>query len=241
LVTPIIEDKGTYHEFKDEDKLLLKYLDLKWEGISGFGKSTLVKSFSLWFLLVPFLVKFFDSIPDTITVLLFKETFTFALTSPLPNQIYYFYFAACFFTIGNFIYIWKCPEIIKIYTGYSDFKEKDGSSEKIVASIEYFGSHNDVSEKNAEAITFDFISKYCNETEKTKALEKKMWREQLNYCVITDKEIPNVFSYARSASNYLDRNIRQICTASYYLGGLIILFLLAQNFWVVTSAFSGNL
>ena len=88
MATPLIKHQESHWEFQDETNPFLKYLDSKWEELSSFGKSSLVKSFTIWFIIVPFLVKAFDKVPDKISFTLFDELFTFALQSPLPNQVY---------------------------------------------------------------------------------------------------------------------------------------------------------
>jgi hypothetical protein len=84
LATPLIRHQDTHWEFQDETKPALKYIDLKWEQLSSFCKSTLVKSFSIWFVLVPFLVKLLDKTPEKISFTLFEKVLTLALQSPLP-------------------------------------------------------------------------------------------------------------------------------------------------------------
>lgn len=236
----IIDHSDSHWEFNDESNKWLKLLDFKWLAIAILGRSKIIKSFSIWFLIVPFLIKILDKIPGSVSVILLEKEFSFNLATPFPNQIYWFYFASVLFALGNLIYSMRCPGIIKSYKSYAEFREIDGSSVSPLLALEEFCDSKETTNDDNDAVVFDFIDKYCEAHCKQECLAQGNWHLKLNYCRVSEKDIPNVFSHVREAANYLHRRSRQVCALLYILGMFIIAFILCQNVYLVLSYYFRN-
>lgn len=233
----IIDHSDSHWEFNNESNKFLNFLDFKWLALAVLGRSSIIKSFSIWFLIVPFMIKVLDKIPETVSVVILEQEFCFNLSTPFPNQIYWFYFASVLFALGNLIYSMRCPGIIKSYKSYAEFKEIDGSSVSLLLALEEFCDAKETTSKDNDAVVFDFIDKYCEASCKKECLEQKKWVLKLNYCQVLEKDVPNIFSHVRETANYLRRRSRQVCALSYILGMFIIGFILCQNIFMVLSCY----
>ena len=169
----IINHGDSHWEFNDESNKFLKYFDFKWLAIAILGRSSIIKSFSVWFLIVPFIIKFLDKIPESISVVLLEKEFSFNLETPFPNQVYWFYFASVLFAVGNLIYSLRCPGIIKNYKSYAEFREIDGSSVSPLMALEEFCDTKETTIEDKKAVVFDFIDKYCEDDCKEECLGQK--------------------------------------------------------------------
>lgn len=236
----IIDHSDSHWEFNDESNKLLKLLDFKWLAIAILGRNNIVKSFSIWFLIVPFIIKLLDKIPESLSVVLFEEKFSFHLATPFPSQIYWFFFASVLFAFGNLIYSIRCPGIIKSFKSYAEYKEIDGSSVSSIFALEEFCDAKETTSKDNDAVVFDFVDKYCEVECKNECVAQESWHLKLNYCRVSEKDIPNIFSHVRQAANYLHRRSRQVCALLYILGLLIISFILCQNIYLVLSCYFGS-
>ncbi|MCI5138106.1 MAG: hypothetical protein D3922_06745 [Candidatus Electrothrix sp. AR1] len=107
---------------------LSKILD--WNCISAFGKTKFVKSFNLWFVIVPILSKPFNALPDELHFSIFNATIPIVVG--LPFKLFIFYICALILTITNILYSLYCPEIIKSYDNLHDFLKKGGGTSKII-------------------------------------------------------------------------------------------------------------
>lgn len=230
----IISHDESSWEFNDESLPILRLLDFKWLDISVLGRSYIVKSFSVWFLVVPFIIKILDQIPESVSILMWEKEFTFSLNTPFPNQIYIFYFASVLFAMGNVIYSLRCPLVIKSYRGFSEYKEMDGSSASLLYALEVFCDSKELGERDREAVVFDFVDKYCELDCKEECIAKESWYSKLSYCRVSERQIANIFSHVRDTVNYLHRRSRQACALFYIVGIILVAYILCQNVYSVS-------
>lgn len=230
----IISHNELSWEFNDEPMPILRLLDFKWLDISVLGRNSIVKSFSVWFLVVPFIIKIMDKIPEAVSIFIWGKEFTFNLNTPFPNQIYLFYFASVLFAIGNVIYSLMCPFIIKNYRSFSEFKELDGSSASLLYALEVFCDSKELDEQDKVAVVFDFVDRYCELDCKEECIGKENWYTTLSYCRVSESQITNIFSHVRDSVNYLHRRSRQACAFFYIVGIILVAFILCQNVYLVS-------
>ena len=111
---------------------MMKNLSFDWLSLSAFSKSTLVRSMAYWLFITPIAAKAFASINKLdLTTIGFNGYVEFAL----PFSWTVFFFSALFFSIGNFIYTLKCPEIIKDYQHFDDYASKQKSTHYLIESF----------------------------------------------------------------------------------------------------------
>lgn len=98
-----------------------------WQVYRKIRHAPLVKSMSVWLVIVPISAKFLSNLssPTEITFL----GHTFQAVTELPFSWQTFFFSALCFSIANFIYIIFAPAIVKEYKDFSDFLSS-GKGEK---------------------------------------------------------------------------------------------------------------
>lgn len=95
-------------------------VDLKWCDLKKIGDTKFVNSMYMWIFAVPLLVKAFEYIEDEKLIFqIFQQQLPISTTLPFSWSL--FYFSALSLALGNMIYLFKCPKIIKEHPNYQSF------------------------------------------------------------------------------------------------------------------------
>lgn len=85
-----------------------------------------IKSIYIWLIIVPIFSKALSKVNETLSLEIFDHTFVIVFKLPFSWKV--FFFSALSFVIGNVIYMFQCPKIIKENLDYSMFKNSGRNS-----------------------------------------------------------------------------------------------------------------
>jgi hypothetical protein len=114
-----------------------------WSKLRALGHNSIIKSSYIWLIIVPLAAKIFSALPETHTFRIFEANIIIHFRLPFSWVV--FYFMALFFAIGQLIYSLKCPEILKNYANFSDYK-KSGAG--VLLILKYLEEYVIASTKN---------------------------------------------------------------------------------------------
>lgn len=106
-------------------------LSFRWSTIKTIATQRFVKSMYIWIFLVPILAKAFEQIGSPIQLVVFSHQFDFV--TKLPFSWTLFFYSAVLFVIGNCIFIYQCPLIIRDNHGYSDFRQQGKNIDHLIS------------------------------------------------------------------------------------------------------------
>ncbi len=110
--------------------MVLKYTQ-NWNDLRKMGNAKFVSSMYMWIFIVPIIAKMFEFIEeDVINLVIFEQVIPF--NTNLPFSWTMFYFSALFLALGNFIYIIKCPKIIKDHSSYQSYLDEGKQLKQLV-------------------------------------------------------------------------------------------------------------
>lgn len=111
----------------------------KWSQLSAFGNSKILSTSYIWLAIVPIGAKLLSSVNEQ--VVLFGGL---TINMTLPFSWKAFFFAAISFSIANLAYRITCPEPLKLFKDWSDFKQKGSPLGSLNAALSsYFLSSVD--------------------------------------------------------------------------------------------------
>lgn len=100
---------------------------ITWQKIRRVGVSRAAKTAPVWIALIPFLAKLLESLPSKVVVPLSGNELQFNLDIPFSWSM--LFFASCLFTLGNMVYVFRCPNFVALYKDYAEFTESTGGSD----------------------------------------------------------------------------------------------------------------
>lgn len=119
-----------------------------WDTIVGLGKSRVVKSSYFFLFAVPILARVLSSAPESINIPTWGQSITIEIGLPFNWTL--MFAAAAAASAGNILYTTACPEVVKRYKSYADFKESDRDGRYLHAEVEDLISGNRLSLDIAE-------------------------------------------------------------------------------------------
>ena len=93
-----------------------------WSSLRAIGNNRATGSAYAWFIITPLAARFLEYVPNRIVVPFGANEIPISLGLPFSWII--FFFAALFLSIGHLAYSLFCPEIIRNYRSYPEFKEE---------------------------------------------------------------------------------------------------------------------
>jgi len=191
-----------------------------WNTLSGIGNSALIKSFSVWFVIIPIVAKITEGISGEINLGLFNPPLVIKWDIPFSFKI--LYLATVFFTIANIIYTIFAPKIIKEYKSYSDFKEKEGSFESLKQMFEPLLERSN--EKYQEILLQDFFGHVH-----TRGVEHKSLRHRFDACTVPQEYHAEAYSNIKGAYNNENLILQACILLLYVLGFLCLAYIFYEN------------
>lgn len=194
-----------------------------WNTLSGLGNSALIKSFSIWFVIIPILAKITEGISGEIDLGLFTPPLVIQWDIPFSFKV--LYLATVFFTFANIIYTIRAPKIIKEYKSYSDFKEKEGSFESLKQMFEPLLERS--SKEYKEILLSDFFG-HVHTTE-SKWDTSSGLRERFDACTVAQEHHAEAYSNIKGAYNEENPKSQACIITLYMLGFLCLAYLFFEN------------
>lgn len=196
----------------------------KWSSLSGIGNSKLIRSFNIWFVVIPLAAKALESMEGSIGLGFFEPPLLISMT--LPFSLKALYLATLFFTAANIFYMIFCPQIIKSYNSYSDFNEKEGSFEALKQMYESL-----LEKSNAEytnTLISDFLGhvKIHGYNKNDSSLTE---RQKFDLCKLDEGQLPEAFSNIKGAFDIESRRMQAWVSLLYLCGFLCLGYLLYEN------------
>lgn len=194
---------------------------VNWDLVKSIGDSRALKSSFLFVLIVPIFAKLLLNIPDKIVVPLFNVAWELGLTLPFSWVLFFYASLAC--SIGNLIYLFRCPEVVKNYKEHSDF-DKHNRNGIFIRTLILMSGKNPLMknvENLGEQVKLNLHENGIDDVEFVNMLRGGAPVKSEHFYFIRDEALR-----ARSRSCFL-------CLLSYGVALLLLLFVFAQNVWSV--------
>lgn len=185
---------------------------INWEILSKLGKNKFLNSFSIWLIIVPLLSNFISKIPDEILINILKKDYIFILS--LPFNWVAFYFCSFFLTIGNIFFIFYCPDIIKNFNNYEEYKKNISGKYYLCKKIEQLNNDNKHNR---------YIDKYFKEGTKNNIF----LTEKLN--LLKEDSLPDIFYELRNDYNFMSPYKRTFIFVLYLVSIILLLYVFLEN------------
>lgn len=93
---------------------------INWEVVNKLGKNRLLRTSYIWLILVPPLAKLLSTIRSPLDFSQYVPGLIINLSLPFSWQT--FYFSAVIISTAGVIYFLRCPEIVKSFSTFAEFK-----------------------------------------------------------------------------------------------------------------------
>ena len=194
-----------------------------WGTLSGLGNSALIKSFSIWFVIIPILAKITEGVSGKIDLGIFNPPLVINWDIPFSFKV--LYLATVFFTTANIIYSIRAPKIIKEYKSYSEFKDKEGSFESLKEMFEPLLERS--SSEYKEILLKDFFA-HVHTTEPAGFYSSDL-REKFDVCTVSREHHAEAYSNIKGAYNEENPKSQACIITLYMLGFICLTYLFVEN------------
>lgn len=218
----------------------------KWSSLRSLGTSRLLRTSYLWFILVPILAKVVIKIESYGGFKIGDYKLDFNLSLPFSWEL--FFYAAVFASFANLIYLWKCPDIIKHFPTYSDFKERGKEGEQLRKEFEKLLTKygKKIRGSDLQKNVKEYLSSFCelssserdsngNLTVNTDEIPQNSWlaaRIVSSHEIETGK-VADAFWFVRDFADDLNKGYGRLCFLFYAIALILVLFVSIQNIWSV--------
>jgi hypothetical protein len=205
----------------------------------SLGDSKLVKSSFIWLLIVPVTARLLSNMDEVVNLTIFESQINF--TTGLPFSWQLLFGSACFFTIANIIYSALCPEILRGYKNYSEFKEHGKTLLQINSSMKsmtWSNKSRGVKKDYVMALASYFKNYCCGGIAKTESQLNESFSsfdniEKANHAKVSN----NAFYFTQNIADTYNRGAIICCLLSYGFGVLFISIIAVQNIIYVCKSF----
>jgi hypothetical protein len=193
-----------------------------WCGLRKTGNSKFITSMSIWIFIVPMVVKVFEHFSeDTIQLVIFQQVIN--LSVGLPFSWVVFYFSAIFLTLGNVLYQFRAPKIIKDHPSYQSYIEE---GKKLKQLAEY-----------SEDVGFrwgELAKEIDTKAEKIKNQKLQNPESSVDHRDGFYVDDPSHYFWPIHEKADTSRKVARIfCFSFYVIGYLLFFFVLLQNLYFV--------
>lgn len=197
-------------------------LGFKWTDLQKVSDTKFVKSMYMWIFIVPLLVKAFEYVEDEKFVLQVFEQ-QLPISTSLPFSWSMFYFSALFLALGNLIYLYKCPKIIKEHRNYQNYVAEGKKLKQL--------------EAYCDDISFNFqgLNKKLKDRKERILLNRRSTVQHLmkNEPDFDVEDPVYYFWPIYEFGNLKFRSYRSICTVFFIIGFTFFGVVALQNLWSV--------
>ena len=153
----------------------------------------------------------------------------------LPFSWQMFFWGAFFASIANLIYVFKCPDIIKMFENYSEFESSGRGKQQLLNIFEDIFCQSYYKKKRDFSPLSTFRYKFCEDRDLEFSLQDN--ERELSHLIsnlnIKKDCLKNAFWYVYDFANQLEVVYRRICCISYVLSFSFFFWVLLQNIWFV--------
>ena len=195
----------------------IKYIQrlFHWNKLRMVQNNKIVKSTYIWLAVVPIIAKFSSKLEDVISFNYQGKEYLIDITLPFSWQL--FFFSSLCFVIGNVLYTWFSPDMIKNYIGFNDFTSSGrGFKHLIEQSIKEIRNSEDMGFKIQTTDKMTLVA-----GKKLYTDEEIEWKAKKLFWEIYDK------------NNESHPWARTICGAFYLIGMILFTLVIMDNmYWV---------
>lgn len=103
---------------------------IDWQKLKSIVSTNFFRNTSIWIVLIPIAAKTFSLTEDTLTFNILGEQIKILFRLPFSWKA--LYFSGIFFLSARILYETRCPKIVKSYSNYVDYKEKGGTTDRLI-------------------------------------------------------------------------------------------------------------
>jgi hypothetical protein len=213
---------------------------VRWDSIAKIHAIAAVRRLSLWLLVLPLLARLVNS----------KPVAKLGWNIDLPFTWGLLYVAGLMFVLSTVTYSLRCPDVIKDYAGWYDYRDREGSYEKLISLL------TKVLRSLGRDARFEYLQRRF-ELEQIRPVDDKggeipkvRWRElsddpnkmedALKRSEAQPATIPDVYASARQTAQFIRPFSRWLIAALQVTALLLILILLFENSMAVVDYYYPN-
>jgi hypothetical protein len=230
---------------------------MTWDEIRSFGESRLFRSASFVLFAVPACAKVLAMVPKTVHLTQFVPPVELHLR--LPFNWLLLFWSACFATVGNVIYWFACPRLIKEYKDWQAFESAARDGMDLLEEVERIVPDPPVQFRIPRTGPDDELG--ANEADR-RELEQTQWKLMISKITSLGLEIPNgmriddvcqamwsplggsvswAFKSLRDRENQFFPRWRLLASIAYMFAIVSVGWILCENVWaVITFAWHGQ-
>lgn len=213
----------------------------EWKSLRTIGSNSVIQRAYIWFFAVPLAAKFILQFKSPIKLMLWGQEHSIHLSLPFSWQ--QFFFASVAFTIGNLVFQWRCPGLVKEYlTPYDSYSAGNGSvflcnelqqmpfevmSEELRSELLYMFRRAEQASGVQNPSAQEWI-----DTNKEKDAPSAFELTDLilgGLCVVKREEMGDMFSLIYNAHSKCSPLSRLLVTSCYAVGFFLIAMVLYSN------------
>ena len=200
---------------------------MNWSSLAGIGNSGFIRSFNIWFIVIPISAKVLEKFGGIIAVEFFQPPLLLCLSLPFSLQV--LYGSTIFFTAANILYMTSCPRIIKNYKSYSEFLDKEGKSIEMLKQLLLPLVWN--GKEIIDSPLLDEFSKHMGKQFRKDIFDggEKTFDELYSSIKPNENVLPDAYAIIKAAYEKNKSCIRWLITVLYLFGFLGLSYLLVQN------------
>lgn len=199
-----------------------------WSSMKRFGKNKLLQSSYVWLFFVPVVAKSLSQVSDYFPVSIFGNEITLVLKLPFSWEVWFY--ASCWFAIASFLFSVYCPQIIRDYDRYDEFRGEGKGLSQILDAL--FRTEYDMPRYNDDQFGLRFLAEFKT-TDMPLVNGAQIDREMVKDAAIPTERLPEAFWFIRKGADKLFPFARLVCFYSYILGFALVGILALQNIYAV--------
>jgi hypothetical protein len=194
-----------------------------WVDLRKLGNNKIVRSASVWTIVVPITAKLLESVTDVIDITILSHPFTFHLSLPFSWKI--MFMTALAFMLANLLYEFFCPKLLKETSNYLDFSDQKRSAGELLQLLtKHVTAPNDK----------DKIMPWLNWLNTRNLALTSTTATYSNYVQGNDERVlSEIYSDTVHAVSQLHFFARVITVFLYSIGFLLLAYLMGQNIYYV--------
>lgn len=188
--------------------------DLTWNSLNRLGNSAVLRSSYFWIVFVPIVAKVMAPIDSFAQVEIFGYVWNLEIGLPFSWKL--FFFAALAFSLASLIYSSYCPEIVRDYQSFNEFREQGKGSSQITRALA-------AAKPDSTTIT-SFLESYCDDAETDLSSS-----DYLQRAVIHEGRLADAFWFVQEYSDLSRPALRLSLWFLYSIGFALLLAVLLEN------------
>jgi len=191
--------------------MLKKYI-FGWDKLRVISRNKIVSSTYIWLIIVPVMAKLTSKLEDIISFEVSGKVYQLDIVLPFSWQL--FFLSALAFVIGEIIYFFSCPKIIKDYQDVSEFL----ATRRYIGELDNYANDDELKKKCEEHVKI-----YVEPLQVKPGLEVPMEKRKIDMFWI-------IYNY------YLSKKVipRRIAWFFYFIGFMLFFIVAIDNImWVL--------